>query len=56
MRVLGLAQDGVGWAFDEHNAALVDDEMKSRLDTLRQDIVDGKLEVHDYMSDGDCPD
>ncbi len=56
VRVLGLAQDGVGWAFDEHNAALVGDEMKNRLDTLRQDIVDGKLEVHDYMSDGDCPD
>ena len=29
---LGLAEDGVGWALDEHNESLISDEMKSKVE------------------------
>jgi basic membrane protein A len=52
---LGLAENGVGWTLDEHNRSLISDEMKQRVDAASQDIVAGRLQVHDYMSDGTCP-
>ncbi|NKC11958.1 MAG: BMP family ABC transporter substrate-binding protein [Gammaproteobacteria bacterium] len=55
VRVLGLAEGGVGWALDEHNAKLVSDEMKAELEALSQDIIEGRVQVHDYMADSDCP-
>ena len=54
IQVLGLSEDGVGWALDEHNEALVSAEMRSRLDQVRADIIAGKIKVHDYMSDNSC--
>jgi len=54
MEVLGLAQDGVGWALDEHNASLVNDEMKATIESLREKIIAGDIEVHDYMADNTC--
>jgi basic membrane protein A and related proteins len=53
--VLGLADDGVGLTFDQYNAPLVSETMKARVDAVRQDIISGKLKVHDYMTDGKCP-
>lgn len=54
IQVLGLAEDGVGWALDEHNQDLVSDEMKTALDALKEGIVSGNIEVHDYMSNNSC--
>jgi len=54
IKVLGLADDGVGWALDEHNAALITDKMKSTVETARADIIAGKIKVHDYMADNKC--
>jgi basic membrane protein A len=56
VKVLGLAEEGVGWSLDEHNEALVNADLRARLKALRDDIVVGKLKVHDYMSDNSCPD
>ncbi|MBB4002659.1 BMP family lipoprotein [Aurantimonas endophytica] len=53
--ILGLEQDGVGYAMDEHNAELVTDEMKSAADKARQEIIDGTITVHDYTTDSSCP-
>jgi basic membrane protein A len=53
--VMGLAQDGVGYALDENNEKLITPEMKAKVDQARQDIIDGKIKVHDYMSDDSCP-
>jgi len=53
--VLGLAEDGVGLAFDENNAPLVTAEMRARIEQARADIVAGRVQVHDYMSDNACP-
>ncbi|MEQ9638896.1 MAG: BMP family ABC transporter substrate-binding protein [Alphaproteobacteria bacterium] len=54
IQVLGLAQGGVDWALDEHNEALVGADVKAKIDALKADIIAGKIEVHDYMSDNSC--
>ncbi len=55
INVLGLAEDGVGWALDEHNAQMVGDDMKAKVEAIRADILAGKIAVHDYMADNSCP-
>lgn len=52
---LGLAENGVGLAFDDNNAALVTAEMKAKVEDLQKGIVAGTVKVHDYMSDNSCP-
>ena len=53
--VLGLKENGVGWALDDNNAKLITDEMKAAVDKAADEIISGKIEVHDYMSDSKCP-
>ena len=55
VNVLGLAEGGVDWALDEHNAPLVSDDMKAAVEKARADIVSGATVVHDYTSDSTCP-
>ena len=55
VQVLGLADDGVGYALDENNAELVTEEMKAAVDEAREKIVAGEIEVHDYSADDSCP-
>ncbi|MCI0753303.1 BMP family lipoprotein [Teichococcus vastitatis] len=54
-QVLGLAEDGVGLAFDENNASVVTPEMRRRIDQAKVDIIAGRVAVHDYMSNNSCP-
>lgn len=53
--VLGLESGGVGYALDDNNASLVSDEMKATIEAAKADIISGKISVHDYMSDNNCP-
>ena len=53
--VLGLAENGVGYALDENNEALVTEEMKTAVDAAREEIIAGEIAVHDYSSDDSCP-
>jgi|TARA_R100000005_G_C4982543_1_gene191887 basic membrane protein A len=53
--VMGVGNEGVGVAIDEHNKALVTAEMQAAVDEAAAKIADGSLEVHDYMSDDSCP-
>jgi len=53
--VLGLKENGVGWALDDNNKALITADMKSAVDAAAADISSGKIVVHDYMSDSKCP-
>ncbi|MDA9009252.1 BMP family ABC transporter substrate-binding protein [Alphaproteobacteria bacterium] len=55
VRNLGLAEEGVGWALDENNAALISDDMKAAMDAASASIVAGEISVHDYRSDNTCP-
>ena len=52
---LGLAENGVGYALDENNAALVSDEMKAAVDEARQKIIDGEINVVSYYENDSCP-
>lgn len=52
---LGLAEEGVGWSLDEHNEALITDEMKAAVAKATEAIISGEVVVHDYMSDSSCP-
>jgi basic membrane protein A len=52
---LGLADDGVALAFDSENAPLVDQAMRAQVEQAKQGIVAGKIQVHDYTTDGKCP-
>ena len=53
--VLGLAEDGVGYAMDENNAALITPEMQAAVDAASAGIIDGSIVVHNYESDMSCP-
>ena len=55
INVMGLANDGVGYAMDENNAALVTADMQAAVDAAAAKIKSGELVVHDYMSDNTCP-
>ena len=55
VRALGLEENGIGWALDEHNEALITPEMKTAADEAVRMIVAGELEVHDYVTEGECP-
>ncbi len=51
---LGLKEGGVDIAIDEHNARLVTPAMKQKVDAARADIVAGKIQVIDYMTNNSC--
>ncbi|MBB5204013.1 basic membrane protein A [Inhella inkyongensis] len=51
LQQLGLKEDGVMPAMDEHNAKLFDAATKAKLDAARADIVSGKIKVNDAMAD-----
>lgn len=53
--VLGLAEEGVGYALDEFNAELVTEEMIAAVDAARMQIIAGELAVHNFTEDGSCP-
>jgi basic membrane protein A len=46
--VLGLAENGVDYSYDENNRPVLTPAMKQRLDQARADIVRGKLKVPEY--------
>ena len=41
----GLAEDGVGYVYDEHNRALIPDSVRARLEDLRKEIIAGRIRV-----------
>lgn len=55
LTILGLAEDGVGAAFDENNASLITDDMKAAVEKATADIISGAVTVHDFRTDKACP-
>ncbi len=55
VNVMGLANEGVGYAMDENNASLVTPEMQAAVDAAAEKIKSGEISVHDYMADNTCP-
>ncbi|WP_420569512.1 BMP family lipoprotein [Thalassovita sp.] len=52
---MGLAEEGVGYALDDNNAALISDDMKAAVDGARQKIIDGEIVVTSYYANDSCP-
>ncbi|MFZ5752198.1 MAG: BMP family lipoprotein [Pseudomonadota bacterium] len=52
---MDLASGGVGYAMDDNNKDLVTADMQAKVDAAAKDIAEGKIKVHDYMSDNTCP-
>jgi basic membrane protein A len=48
--VLGLAEEGVGYALDEYNQALIPQELVEELEDIKQRIIDGEIVVTDYRT------
>ena len=41
----GLAENGVGYVYDEHNRALIPDSVRAKLEQIKSDIIAGKIKV-----------
>jgi basic membrane protein A len=41
----GLAEDGVGYVYDEHNAKLIPPDVRARVEALKQEIIAGRIVV-----------
>jgi len=55
VHVMGLENEGVGYALDEFNADLITEEMQAAVDEARQQIIDGEIEVVSYYENDSCP-
>ena len=55
IKVMGLDNNGVGWALDEHNADLITDSMKATVEETQARIMSGDIVVHDFTTDSTCP-
>jgi len=55
VHVLGIAEGGVDWAVDDNNASLISADLKAAVEQARKDILSGKVVVHNYESDSNCP-
>ncbi|HEV7254375.1 MAG TPA: BMP family ABC transporter substrate-binding protein [Mesorhizobium sp.] len=53
--LLGLKEDGVGYAVDDNNKDLITPEMQAAAEKAKADIIAGTIQVHDYMTDNACP-
>ncbi|CDN50508.1 MULTISPECIES: BMP family lipoprotein [Neorhizobium] len=54
IQALGVKEDGVAYALDDNNKALITPEMKAAVEKAKADIIAGTIKVHDYMSDKAC--
>lgn len=54
VHVLGLKEDGVGWALDENNRKLVTPDMEARITQAADEIKAGTRAVADYSETAGC--
>ena len=45
---LGLAEEGVGYAMDEYNRALIPESLVAELELIKSEIISGERVVTDY--------
>ena len=53
-KVMGLQENGVGLAFDEHNQSLISDSLRQELNELKAKIVLKEIDLPDYMFTQAC--
>ncbi|WP_067515484.1 BMP family lipoprotein [Endozoicomonas ascidiicola] len=54
LQVLGLKEEGVDWALDEFNQPLLDETVVAQINSLKQEIIDGKISVHNWEDTQSC--
>jgi basic membrane protein A len=54
LSILGLREGGVDYAMDQYNAELVTPDIKSAVETAKKGILDGSIQVVDYMANNAC--
>jgi basic membrane protein A len=54
-QIFNLKNDGVGYAVDDNNKPILSDAAKAKAEAAKADIISGKIDVHNYMSDNKCP-
>ncbi|MBB2487574.1 BMP family ABC transporter substrate-binding protein [Mitsuaria sp. WAJ17] len=54
IQILGLSENGVEYAIDQHNAKLISPQIKAKVEAYKADIIAGKIKVADYMADNAC--
>ncbi|MDO6387699.1 MULTISPECIES: BMP family lipoprotein [Uliginosibacterium] len=50
LSVMGLKEGGVDYALDKYNAALISSEMTKKVETIKADIISGRVKVPDYVN------
>ena len=55
VQVLGLAEGGMDWVIDADNRTLVTPAMEAAARAAETAISEGRIQVHDAASDGECP-
>lgn len=50
IKVLGLKEEGVGFAVDKHNKGVLNADVIAKLEKARMEIIAGKIKVTNYMS------
>ncbi len=53
--IKGLKEDGVGYAMDDNNKPIVNDDMVAAVEAAAEKIKAGEVKVHNYMDDSACP-
>lgn len=48
VRIFGLAEKGVDYVYDEHNRQLIPDDVRARVEKLRQAIIEKRIAVPDH--------
>jgi hypothetical protein len=51
----GLSNKGISLAMDEHNQKFISKELSARLKKAEEEIINGKIKVHDYVTNNACP-
>jgi basic membrane protein A len=51
----GLGNNGLSLAIDQNNRSLISPALEAKIKKAREEIVSGKLKVHDYVKNNACP-
>ena len=51
---LGLKEQGVSWALDRHNRALVTPALQARIEAAARDVIEGRVQVERERTAGGC--
>lgn len=54
IKVMGLQENGVGLAFDEHNAHLISEELRKEIEIVKSKIILGEIKLPNFRDTNTC--